>query len=326
MKKYFFTFIILLGIMQGCKDDLEPPTTGQIITMIVSEPRVGSWTVELELFGTGEAIVYWGDGTNEKITMSNGIAHRAEPGSYWINVFNYCQHHYLGDYPGSSTYSPTRKITITGNVTYLNCGGNRVTSLDASKNPALETLCCYGIGSNGLTSLNISKNFELAWLDVSENLLTTLYLSNNTKLNVLNCEDNLLTNLDVSNNPALEWLSCARNQLLSLNVGNNPKLEELYCFRNELTSLNVKNSHRLKELYAYNNQLTSDAMNALFESLHSNKIEEGKEYVYQIGNTPIGISLISGSDTKSIYVNGNPGANGCDPSIATNKGWRVSAY
>ena len=317
---------MMLGMMAGCKDNtVEPPTTGQMITMTVAPPKVGSsWTVNFELFGTDEATIYWGDGTNQKVILSGNDMHVSGPGCYWIDKYNYCEHSYSGSFTLSS---PPRTITIIGNITYLNCSGNRVISLDASKNPALEKLCCYGVGSNKyLTNLNISKNFELDWLDVSENLLTSLDLSNNTKLEVLNCEDNQLTILDLSNNSALEWLSCARNQLISLNVDNSPALEELDCFRNELTSLDVRNSHRLKKLYAYNNLLTSEELNALFESLHSNKIENGKEFIYKdgFGNTPIGITLDSSPDGKRIYVLGNPGGGDCDRSIAIKKGWGVS--
>ena len=108
---------------------------------------------------------------------------------------------------------------------------------------------------------------------------------------------------------AILTLNCERNQLSSLTAGNNPKLEYLSCYRNQLTSLDVSECPALGMLYCYNNQLTADALNDLFESLHSNEV-----WVTE-GNITHG---------KRIFVTGNPGAKDCDRSIATKKGWGVS--
>ena len=64
----------------------------------------------------------------------------------------------------------------------LSCDGNRLTSLDVSKNTALIELDC---SQNELTSLDVSKNTALRWLDCSYNYLTGLDVSNNTKLEYL---------------------------------------------------------------------------------------------------------------------------------------------
>ena len=106
-------------------------------------------------------------------------------------------------------------------------------------------------------------------------------------------------------------LNCERNQLSSLVVGNNPKLEYLSCYRNQLTSLNVSECPALGMLYCYNNQLTTNALNDLFQSLHSNEIRVTE------GNKTHG---------KRIFILENPGDKDCDKSIATKKGWGVSGY
>jgi hypothetical protein len=106
-------------------------------------------------------------------------------------------------------------------------------------------------------------------------------------------------------------LNCERNKLSSLVVGNNPKLEYLSCYRNQLTSLDVSDCPALGMLYCYNNQLTANALNDLFESLHSNEI------IVTEGNITHG---------KRIFISGNPGTKDCNESIATNKGWGVSGY
>ena len=82
-------------------------------------------------------------------------------------------------------------------ITYLNCSGNQLTSLNVSQNNALTVLFCY---NNQLTSLDISNNTALTDLRCYNNQLTSLDLSQNTTLYVLHCEGNQLTSLDVSNN------------------------------------------------------------------------------------------------------------------------------
>lgn len=98
---------------------------------------------------------------------------------------------------------PRRNITdLTGieaftAITKLDCGNNRLTTLDVSKNINLTSLKC---GSNQLTSLDVSKN---------------------TKLQEFNCDNNQLTSLDISSNVNLRIFVCHHNsQLTSLNVAN----------------------------------------------------------------------------------------------------------
>ena len=82
---------------------------------------------------------------------------------------------------------------------------------------ALTGLSCY---DNQLTSLDVSKNPALEWLECHRNQLTSLDVSKNPALTDLNCNGNQLTSLDVSKNPALKWLDCTDNQLTSLDVRN----------------------------------------------------------------------------------------------------------
>jgi hypothetical protein len=63
----------------------------------------------------------------------------------------------------------------------------------------------------------------------------------------------------------------------------------------------VSKNNVLRVLFCSDNQLTSTALNALFESLHSNTLE-GK---------------------KQIYIYNNPGENDCNISVAEGKGWEL---
>ena len=130
------------------------------------------------LGGTGKATIDWGDGTSETYTLMRDVG--SWPGRYHT-------------YSGTSTHT----ITIIGeNVTILDCRSFLLTSLDVSKNTALELLDC---------SNNLFYTGQLQSLDVS----------NNTALELLDCSNNQLQSLDVSisKNKALAMLNCSYNQL-----------------------------------------------------------------------------------------------------------------
>ena len=131
------------------------------------------------------------------------------------------------------------------NLKKLYCYDNQVSSLDVSKNTALEELICY---NNQLSSLDVSNNTALKKLQCYNNQLSSLDVSNNTALKELLCYQNQLTSLDVSNNTALEKLNCCQNSLTSLDVSKNTALKDLTCQKNQLTSLDVTQNTGLEYL------------------------------------------------------------------------------
>ncbi len=145
-------------------------------------------------------------------------------------------------------------IQFFPNLKKLVCYNKQLTSLDVSQNTALEYLDC---ANNQLTSLDVSQNPALQTLDCSKNQLTSLDVRQNTKLDVVWCYQNQLTELDVRQNAALEYLYCQENQLTELDVRKNIALQNLACYSNALTSLDVSKNTQLKKLYCYSNQLTS---------------------------------------------------------------------
>jgi len=127
------------------------------------------------------------------------------------------------------------------NLRGLLCGGpNQLTSLDLSKNTALERLECW---HNQLSSLDLSKNTALERLECYANPLKSLDLSKNTALKDLRCYENQLSSLDLSKNTALEMLNCSANELSSLDLSKNTALKTLRCSDNPLISLNLKNGN-----------------------------------------------------------------------------------
>ena len=119
---------------------------------------------------------------------------------------------------------------------------------------ALEELDC---GSNRLTTLDLSKNLNLEKLDCDGNQLTSLNLANNTKLREVDCCGNSITELDVSNCHNLTGLDCGSNSLTSLNVTGCKSLDTLLCDHNSLTELDLTGCSSLRGLYVQSNSLTS---------------------------------------------------------------------
>jgi len=169
--------------------------------------------------------------------------------------------------PGSFAQSSFGYLDVSTNtaLTYINCSGNVLTSLDVSANTALTyldvsantaltSLQCWG---NQLTSLNVSGCIALNDLQCSGNQLTSLNVSDCIALNDLQCSGNQLTSLNVSSCPALTTLYCAYNQLTSLDVLANALLTNLDCENNSLTSLSVSACTALTSLHCAFNQLTS---------------------------------------------------------------------
>lgn len=78
---------------------------------------------------------------------------------------------------------------------FLDVFGNQLTSLDVSKNTALQQIICY---NNQLNGLDLSQNSNLHTLDCSNNQLTSLNLKNGN--------NTAITNFDVDNNPNLSCI------------------------------------------------------------------------------------------------------------------------
>ena len=213
------------------------------------------------------------------------------------------------------------------NLKTLICDSNELTTLDVSKNTALEYLDCY---ENQLATLNVSNNKALEILYCNDNELTSLYVSNNTALELLYCYNNELTSLDVSNNTALETLycddneltslyvsknealtslDCSHNKLTSLNVGSNTKLLYLGCGYNGLTSLDVSNNTALENLYCSGNNLTSlnvDSNTKLaYLGCNENKLEE----LILNSNTELAFLYCSFNKLTSLDVSNNTKLN-----------------
>ena len=158
-------------------------------------------------------------------------------------------------------------IEFMPNLDLISCRNLGLGSVDLSNNRLLEHVDFYGYNGtvngeqmlyfNKLSSIDISRNTALTYLNCSNNQLTNLDVSKNNALEYLYCHHNQLTNLDVSKNNALTYLDCGYNQLTNLDVSKNNALTYLYCGANQLTNLDVSKNTELTYLSCYVHQLTN---------------------------------------------------------------------
>jgi hypothetical protein len=143
------------------------------------------------------------------------------------------------------------------------------------------------------------------------------------------CENNQLTSLDVNKHPRLVFLYCANNQLSTLDVSGAVELRELYCSLNQLATLDVNIG--LANLYCHNNQLTKLDMSGIFPtrvSCYNNQLTAAAlndlfSSLQIVCYNPPAISTKNDTFVFHVWIDGNPGTNDCDISIAREKCWWV---
>ncbi|WP_299273720.1 choice-of-anchor D domain-containing protein [uncultured Psychroserpens sp.] len=137
----------------------------------------------------------------------------------------------------------------------LNCFTSKLSSIDLSDNIALEFL---NLSFNDLTTIDVSSNTLLEIINVSENEISNIDLSSNTLLDILYCNDNPNLNaLDLNSNINLTQLDCSDSPLGTIDLSNNINLEILRVFRSQLTTLDVSNNPALIEVHCYSNHIVN---------------------------------------------------------------------
>lgn len=287
MKKSFILLVAFAAmVFASCSKDDDDPSN-----------EVGSITMTLDEVDIDFVV---GTAKDEIITIDWGDGLKQEYKSAMVEKDEKIQYNIIAKHTYSQ--SGTYPIKISGVVTGLWCEREGLITLDVSNCRSLKELDCYG---NELTALDVSNNKALTYLDCGRNELTSLDVSNNKALKYLNCGSNELTSLDMSKCTALTELYCSGNELTSLNVSECTALTDFGCRENKLTALDVSKCTALTRLICDYNSLSSDALNKIF-----NDLPKGEDYEYQ----------------PKIYINGNPGAETCNKSIAENKGWKLSTY
>lgn len=149
--------------------------------------------------------------------------------------------------------SNLKGIEFFTNIWLLECYYNNLTTIDLSNNKKLSYINCH---HNQLKELDVSGLPLLKTFYCGHNALPSIDVSKNEKLEDFDCQDNHLDTLDVSQNKELVKLSCGHNNLTELDVSENKKLKTLGCYENKLRNLNLGNQIELEWLSCGTNPLS----------------------------------------------------------------------
>ena len=120
------------------------------------------------------------------------------------------------------------------------------------------------IDDKGITDLTgISEFDELVNLNVRNNQLTSLDVSRNFNLLFVWAEDNELENINVDQLSSLEKLGLDRNKLESINVVTNSGIQLLTLAENQLTNIDVSANNALTDFTVVDNPLNCILVNEM---------------------------------------------------------------
>jgi hypothetical protein len=163
------------------------------------------------------------------------------------------------------------------NLIKLNCGDNsNITSLDLQPVPNLTELNC---GNTSINNLTLSDVPNLIKLNCGATTITSLDLHSVPNLTELNCNNASIDaeGLNLSDAPNLTSLNCGGNigiNYLDLNSVSNT-LEELNCSGTSINPLILPSSNIIKSLTCGDLGLDQTNVDAIFENLVANGIENG---------------------------------------------------
>lgn len=177
----------------------------------------------------------------------------------------------------SCEYNNIVKLDLTKSValTYVNCANNQIDGLDLS-NTQLGYLLAQ---DNQIATINMGdKTFDTRfpsnaagdiagqpylYMKLNNNKISSIDLSKQTYLHWLEIDNNLLTELNVNGCTKLRGLHCADNNLIELKLEQLTELWELDCSGNnlsgilDLSALANAGVNGLSRLAAQNNNLTA---------------------------------------------------------------------
>jgi len=198
----------------------------------------------------------------------------------------------------------TLGLAMAGGVIIGGCGGG--SGSGGSRSSAKITMTMEGdylflhLAGSGVATVDWGDGSEVISRTLSEFDFTTgggvefEHRYHNSTIRTITINGDNITFLNTGDISSLDVSRCA--ELTVLLCGGS---RASYDRSGQLTRLDVSKNTALTLLGCNNSQLTSSALNALFRTLHSNQGE------------------------KNIYINGNPGTNDSDRSIAERKGWTV---
>jgi hypothetical protein len=145
-------------------------------------------------------------------------------------------------------------IAAFANLKYLYVGSNELTTADLSGNTLLEYLYC---GNNLLTSINLDGLIHLNSLNIRDNFFTSFSTAGLPALAGFNCQGNPIQTLTFNNNAVLQTVICQVCELTSLDVSMLPALKTLECGVNEITEINFGSINQVTNLGCSSNLLST---------------------------------------------------------------------
>lgn len=158
---------------------------------------------------------------------------------------------------GTPTGGGHIKVYATGPIVFFDCisriDAAGVTELDVTRAIDLEELNANG---NKLTTLDLSKNTKMTKALLNNNALTSVVLQ--PALTNLNLQNNKLTSFDGAQVPNLKTLYLSNNSISTLDLSHNTSLASIYLLNMGLTSINL-GANKTSKLYlsVNNNKLTT---------------------------------------------------------------------
>ena len=190
-------------------------------------------------------------------------------------------------------------------LTFLEFSFNDITTVDLTDFPNL--LVVYVSGNANLSSLTLNSSAILA-LAAYETALTSLDLTDFIALEELNVNDCSNFSSLTLNSIYMRVIQASGTILTSLDLSGSSHYDTINLSGSNISTLTIANgtaNDTPKSSYDISdNDLSTTSLNAFFTALGSANLG------YKKG-------------PPSINVSGNPGAELCDPTIATEKGWAV---
>jgi len=230
-------------------------------------------------------IIYdWGDGTYDDILSGE-----------WAD------HTYTDNLPEHII-----KVLADG-VDVIDCYDEYLISLDVTKNTKLIYLeCDYTL----ISTINLSKNTLLDYLDISDNYeIDILDLSNNPNLTYLEAEYSAFSSIILYNNLLLDEIDISDNYVLStIDLSQAPNLTYIEADYSAISTIDVSNNPLLVSFDVSDARISDQSIiDKILFDLDQNGLEDGYiDLGDDLNNSPssTGLTYVSNLESKgwSVYV------------------------
>ena len=295
----------------------------------------GFWNEECTV--TNPFVLFYGNTLPDLVYIINGFVGPDPIASLSGNNVVIDHPEYLTGFIGQTSYDGQFDFTACSNITLVNsvdvnngakiygCGNLTVlilSEVDASYIEDIDFTGCISLSQLSLQNCNITN---IDFLDTIPNKLF---------LGIVNLSNNDITTADLTNFIYLEFLDIVNNANLSSLLVNSVSLIEIEAYSNTaLTSLDLSSNltYNVIALSSCNistltiaNGTTNDGTTKTYYNISDNNLSTESLNAFF---TALGEGTTFKKNKKksvpTIHVDNNPGAELCDPTIATAKGWSV---